>query len=343
MVKGSDSEIKIGIFGTGYWGRLYSRVLSEISGVRIEYVCDTNPKMKDLVPSSTSFYTDPETALDSGSVDAIFVITPADTHKNIIMNALKRNIDTFVEKPIVLSTNDLREILHIKNSDTMLYPGHLYAYNDLVNSFASAIKEIDEQILSVQSLRMSFGPVRNDVGCLWDLLPHDLTIFDILDLGKATSIVCNGYYPLSKSHEDVANCEIHYSSGLIANVNLSWLYPIKVRQTSVVTNSALCFFDETHKDEPVRVFKGEKDIATVANMISYNHTTTNQYLKAVNFSKSEPLKNMVISFISSVRERKFKFANEEIIRAEKIISIIESAKKSMNDDGKEIKITSREV
>lgn len=339
MFVSSENQIKVGIFGTGYWGRLYSRVLSEIDGLGIEYICDTNPQMEKLVPKSASFYTDPEVALDSGTADAIFIITPAHTHKNIIMNALKRNINTFVEKPVVLTSGDFREILHAKNKDTLLYPGHLYAYNSLAKAFISAIKEIKESIISVQSLRMSFGPVRSDVGCLWDLFPHDLTIFDMLGLGKVDSIFCRGQYPLKKLYEDIANCEIHYSSGIVASVSLNWAFPVKVRQTSVVTEKSIAFFDETNHNSPLSVYKGEKDIATNANMISFNNRITSKdYLKAIEFTRSEPLKDMVLSFISSIKERRFQLANEEILRAKRIISIVESAQVSMRDGGIEKKV-----
>ena len=104
-------KVRVGLFGYGYWGRTYHRALTELIGVEISYICDTNSNIRGIIPENTPFFKDPEKALDEGGVDAVFVVTPAGTHKEIVLGALKKGLNSFVEKPALLSSSDLNTVL----------------------------------------------------------------------------------------------------------------------------------------------------------------------------------------------------------------------------------------
>ena len=333
-----QSKARVGLIGYGYWGRNYHRALSELKGVEVTYVCDANSSFRDRVLGNISFFDDPQKAIAEGGVDAIFVITPAETHKEITINALKNGLNLFVEKPALLSSSDLNIVLSQKRRNTLFFPGHIYAYNDMVKSFVKSIKETGEEINSATSLRMALGPVRNDVGCIWDLLPHDLTIFDLLNVGKPVSVSCKAQYPLKLNHEDIAHCNIHYSTNFVASVELNWIFPNKVRKTSVITNKSLYSFDETNKDLPIGFIKFENGIPEGANKVAYSRLTANQYINGIDFPRSEPLKNMIKTFLGAVTSNNQEGDRDEIIRAKMIISTIEAIIKSIHDDGRMVNI-----
>ena len=150
-----NQEVKVGLFGYGYWGRIYHRALSELRGVKISYVCDSNSNVKGSIPEGTKFFKDPENAIDEGGVDAVFVITPAGTHKEIVLRALKKGLNTFVEKPALLSSSDLNTVLSQKPSHALFFPGHIYAYNDIVKSFVKSVIDSRESVNSLTSWRMA--------------------------------------------------------------------------------------------------------------------------------------------------------------------------------------------
>ena len=333
-----NEEVKIGLFGYGYWGRIYHRALTELRGVKISYVCDSNSNIEGIIPGGTSFFTDPEKAIDEGGVDAVFVITPAGTHKEIVLRALKKGLNTFVEKPALLSSSDLNTVLSQKPSNALFFPGHIYAYNDMVKSFVKSVKDSGERLNSLTSSRKALGPIRSDVGCVWDLLPHDLTIFDLLDIGVPVSVACTAHYPLKLGHEDIAHCDIHYTSGLAASVELSWIFPYKFRRSTVITESSIYVFDETNKDLPIGFVRFQNGILEGVNNVAYNMLTTNQYINKISSAKSEPLKNMIRTFIEAVSTGDQREGIVEIQRAKMIISTIEAVLKSILGGGRKTNI-----
>ncbi|MEM0133934.1 MAG: Gfo/Idh/MocA family oxidoreductase [Thermoplasmatales archaeon] len=333
MIKLPNGQINIGLFGFGYWGRIYLRVLSEISNVKVKFVCDTDPSKKSGAPKGLNFFYDPEQAIDNSSIDAAFVVTPPATHKRIASLVLKKGIDVFVEKPATISLRDLDDVVAVKPREVFFYPGHIYAYNDLVKSFTTSILETNENVVSITSSRKAFGPIRNDVGCLWDLYPHDLTIFDLLKVGSPEYVRCIGDDIFNTGREDYAHCHIRYSSGAIASSELSWLYPLKTRQTSVLMDKSIGLFDEMNAEMPISIFRGRTNILQEANRIANGGNTAKNYLKGIKSINGEPLKNMILAFLLSVKERTSEFADAELERSRMIISVLEAASKSMEKDG----------
>jgi predicted dehydrogenase len=331
-------EVKVGIIGFGYWGKTYFRALREIDGVKVSYICDSNEKVRDIIPESISFFNDPQKAIEDGDSDTVFIITPAESHKQIAIEALKNNLNIFVEKPAFLSKSDLNFVMSKKRPDTLLFPGHIYAYNDMVNSLVQELVGTGEAIYSITSTRMALGPIRTDVGCTWDLLPHDLTIIDLLGVGEPVSVSSTAQYPLRLNHEDISNCNIEYSTGLVANVELSWIYPYKVRRTSITTSKSIYFFDETSKEIPLGIVPFKSNISEEINKMAYNRVLGNEYVKKIDFEKTEPLKNMIKTFISAVDSDDRQADRREIMRAKMIISTIEATLDSISKSGKKVNI-----
>ena len=149
---------------------------------------------------------------------------------------------------------------------------------------------------------------------------------------------CTGHYPLKLDHEDIAHCDIHYSSDLVVSVELSWILPYKVRRTSVITDSAIYIFDETNKDLSVGFVKFQKGFLEGTNNIAYNRLSTKEYINKINFVKSEPLKNMIGTFLEAVSFNNTLGDRNEILRAKMVIPTIEAVLMSIREGGRKINI-----
>lgn len=331
-------KVNVGLIGYGYWGRIYHRAISEINGVTVKFICDANSVIRDQLQKGIMFFDDPHKAIDEGGADAIFVITPAETHKDIIMHALKYGVDTFVEKPALLSSSDLDQVLNSRPSGTIFFPGHIYAYNDKVKALIDSVERADNEIISVFSSRKAFGPIRRDVGCIWDLFPHDLTVFDMLEMGDPVSISCKGLFPLGTANEDIAHCDIVYSKGATSSSDLNWIYPYKVREVSVLSSRAIHVFNEMDSIAPIRYLECPKGVGLCANEVAYKRMGVDQYTTKINVQISEPLKNMIISFINAVSGCSNHAFEAEVSRAKNIIPVIEAGIKSMKKDGARVNL-----
>ena len=114
-------------------------------------------------------------------MDAAVICTPAATHLDSPAG-LRAGKHVLVEKPI---TDDVAEADELdrprRGADRSLLRGHTFLYNAGVRK----VKEyIDDgavgDIYYLYARRTNLGPIRADVNALWDLAPHDISIFNYL-------------------------------------------------------------------------------------------------------------------------------------------------------------------
>ena len=83
----------------------------------------------------------------------------------------------------------------------------------------------------LDSVRINLGLVQPDVDVLWDLAPHDLSIFDAIlpDDVQPVSVAAHGSDPVGAGHACVAHLTIRLSNDALAHVHVNWLSPTKIR------------------------------------------------------------------------------------------------------------------
>ena len=105
----------------------------------------------------------------------------------------------------------------------------------------------------VSSSRVNLGLHQRDASVIWDLGPHDFSIL-LHWLGELPQTVrAIGRDSVVPGITDVAFITLTFASGVVANVELSWLAPSKLRRTVVVGSQKMVVYDDGAV-EPVRVF-----------------------------------------------------------------------------------------
>ena len=113
--------------------------------------------------------------------------------------------------------------------------GHTFLYSPPVQAVRELIDagELGE-LYFISSSRVNLGLHQRDVSVIWDLGPHDFSIL-LYWLGTAPTVDPRHRPRLDRPGiADVAFVTMEFESGLIANVELSWLAPSKLRRTVVV-------------------------------------------------------------------------------------------------------------
>src|SRR5262249_59675808 len=101
------------------------------------------------------------------------------------------------------------------------------------------------EIYFISTSRVNLGLHQSDVSVAWDLGPHDFSILRFW-LGQApshASAFARGC--VFDGTPDVAFINFAFPSGTIANVELSWLAPSKLRRTTIVGSRKMVGYDET--------------------------------------------------------------------------------------------------
>ncbi len=89
---------------------------------------------------------------------------------------------------------------------------------------------------------------------LWDLGPHDVSILNYW-LGEVpVQVSGRGRSFHDEALEDVAFLTLEFPSGILAQVQLSWLAPSKLRRTSIVGRQRMVVYDDLEPVEKIKVY-----------------------------------------------------------------------------------------
>jgi predicted dehydrogenase len=200
-------------------------------------------------------YPDLESALDQ--IDAVVIATPPRTHAPLAMLALENNKSVLVEKPLATSSADARRMIEEASARSLvLMVSHTFEYNAAVWKLRELVQSNElGRVYYLDSARLNLGLYQSDVNVIWDLGPHDVSIFNYVLGATPVSVEAWGSKHAHHFLEDVAYLRLLYADpDVTANIRVSWLDPFKVRRTTVVGSSKMAVYDDLSSDEPIRVF-----------------------------------------------------------------------------------------
>lgn len=124
--EGLDVEtIDVGVVGTGAIAqRLHIPAYEDHEKARVAAICDVEAEKAEAVAEQydvPNYYTDYETMLDEGGLDAISVCLPNHLHRDVVVAALERDVAVLCEKPISTSLAEADEMVAAaEDSDAIL-------------------------------------------------------------------------------------------------------------------------------------------------------------------------------------------------------------------------------
>ncbi len=297
----------VGVIGCGYWGVNYLRVLGELENVGLLLACDQDPVRLKAVGDRFRHITltsDLAEVLASPSIDAVVICTPATTHYEVARRCLEAGKHLLVEKPITTRSEEAEALLELADElDLTVAVGHTFLYNPGVQKVKGYMDNGDlGSIYYMYSRRTNLGPIRDDVNALWDLAPHDISIFNYLLETPPDWVSAVGRTVLRDANEDFGFVSIGYESGVVAHIHVSWADPNKVREVVVVGSEQRVVFDDIKTSEQVRVYeKGvTPQLSEVSTYGEFRFSIRDGDIISPTVEISEPLKNQCCDFLESV-------------------------------------------
>jgi predicted dehydrogenase len=99
---------------------------------------------------------------------------------------------------------------------------------------------------------------------------------------------------------DVAFINLHFPSGTIAHVEISWLAPSKLRRTAIVGSRKMVVYDDT-SNEPVRIFDSGVQLRDPETFGEYQLTYRTGEIVSPRVDVVEPLALELEDFCASIR------------------------------------------
>jgi predicted dehydrogenase len=164
--------MRIGLIGCGSWGRLILRDLVSCGAeVHVATRCDASHQ-RALAAGAASIRADIDAI---GSMDGFIVATPTVTHAAVIEALLPTGRPIFVEKPMTADVASARRLAAAAGD--RLFVMDKWRYHPGIEAMRSEIAAGRAgEVLAIQTVRLGWGNPHTDVGALWILAPHDLSI-----------------------------------------------------------------------------------------------------------------------------------------------------------------------
>ena len=333
----------IAVVGAGYWGPNLVRNFQGSPDWRLRWLCDLDEARAEQVlgPYSTVRATgDLTEVLADPAVDAVAVATPAGTHLEVALAALRAGKHVLVEKPLAATAAEGRVLCAEADARGLtLMCDHTYCYTPA----AIAIRELIHSgglgdIQFVDSVRINLGLVQRDIDVLWDLAPHDLSILDFILPAEVFPVAVSAQAadPIGAGQACVAYLTVRLSSGAIAHGHVNWLSPTKVRTTMVGGSKRTLLWDDLNPSQRVTVFDRGVDLSRVDEigadqrreaLVSYRSGD----MVAPALSEREALCGVAEEFAASIRERRAPLTDGWA--GLRVLEILEAASRSLAERG----------
>ena len=231
-------RLSVGLIGLGRLGRVYARDLAgRIPETRLVAISDPVKSLAEEIAAEFDVpraYSDPAALIADGSVDAVVIVSPTHTHREIVVAAADRRKPTFCEKPPALSLPEVAAMqAAITRSGMFFQMGFMRRFDA---GYAAAKRHVDTgrigtPLVFKSTSRDPFRPSleyanpKSSGGMLIDMGIHD---FDLARwfMGGVQSVSVIGAtiaYPELASVGDIDNAvaSLTFTSGKIGVVDLS--------------------------------------------------------------------------------------------------------------------------
>lgn len=330
---------RVGIVGLGYWGPNLVRCFSEMEDCKLTTVCDQSYdqllRIKDRFPNVYPIENFDD-LLDRDLVDAVVIATPTTTHYAMAKKALEHDLHVFVEKPLAENSQQCKELIELANErNRVLFVGHVFLHASPVIQLRDIVQSGElGKINYISSRRLNLGPVRKDVGSLYDLAPHDISMILYLLGEQPTTVACSGFDRIKPGIHDVCNLTMKFSDNRMGMVHVSWLDPRKERVLTVVGDKKMAVYDDLDQ-EKIKIFdKGIDGPGRSADFaefqISYRYGGS--YCPFV--QEREPLKAECMEFVRCIRDGDVPLTDG--VNGLQVVEVLEAAQTSIGLGGQPI-------
>jgi predicted dehydrogenase len=335
---GDEQGVRVGLVGLGYWGPNLLRVLADLQDVTVAWICDLDADRLDRFGRRhpTVKRTEKvEDILEDDTINAVLIATPVFTHYPLVMRSLAAGKHTFVEKPLAPSSGEADELLALAASrDLALMCGHTFIYSPPVQAVKRVLScgELGE-VFFISSSRVNLGLHQRDVSVIWDLGPHDFSILLYWLEEMPISVRATGRDSVVKGIIDVAFITLEFPSGIVANVELSWLAPSKLRRTVIVGSQKMVVYDDGTV-EPLRLYDHGVVYEDPETFGEYHLSYRTGDILSPKVESHEPLAAEIADFVDAARHNRPLHSHASLAR--NVVRIAEAAEHSVKNGGSEV-------
>ena len=337
--------VRIGIIGCGHWGPNHIRVFDQLKASCSFMCADLDQSrlasIKEMFPDiqTTDDYRE---ILSNADIDAVCIAAPTNMHYVLSKEALKAGKHVLCEKPLSLEAQECDELAALARAQgKVLLVGHIFVFNRGIRKLKELIDSGElGQVYYAHAIRTNLGPFRYDVNALWDLAPHDISIFNYLFESCPQNVSARGQRYLGDRLEDVAFATMEYPGKIIANVHVSWLDPKKIRQITIVGDQKMAVWDDLDQLGPIKIY--DKHVERTATYYeSYGEfqlLSREGSITIPNIGFGEPLKTQDQFFLDCIAGRETP-DRADAVKGADVVRVLTAIQRSMDQQGNLVEVS----
>jgi predicted dehydrogenase len=344
--------ITVGVIGCGYWGPNLIRNFVENEASRLAWVCDTDERRLAEIarryPSARAA-TDYRQLLADPALDAVVIVTPANTHYPFAKEALAAGKHVLVEKPLTKCAREAEELIRLaRERGLTLMVDHTFVYTGAVRKIKEIVAggELGE-LLYFDSTRINLGLFQDDINVVWDLAPHDLSVMDYLLDRAPVGVTATGSCHVKPGIENIAYVMLLFDDQFIAHFHFNWLSPVKIRRTLIAGSRKMIVYDDIEPIEKVRVYDkgvtttngagvgvgaGDEKEEAYRTLVSYR--TGDVWVP--NLDGTEALRHVCSEFLDAITEKRAPLTDGAA--GLRVVRLLEAAQESISEGGRLVRL-----
>ena len=314
------AKVKVAVLGTGSLGQHHVRIYSELHRagvVELTGVFDSHPETARKIAEKNQTHVFSSIAEAAKHSEALNIVTPTTTHFEIAQELLKEGKHVLVEKPMTDDSAQAAQLIELaQQKNCVLQVGHVERFNPVFTYLETAASEPR----FIECHRLSPFPARStDIGVVLDLMIHDLDVVLAFVKSPVTSVDAVGIPVLSKS-ADVANARLRFANGCVANLNVSRVYPERMRKIRVFSGPTHpCYITLDYRAQEGFIYRIARDdeaetpfikkILAAKLGMGKDSAIVSEFAgrkivrEPVPIAKDEPLKLELQHFVACIREQ----------------------------------------
>ena len=304
----SFEPVQVLVVGVGHLGKQHARIYSELEGVDLVGVVDTDAEKAREIGDHLGVPHFCEITPDlSGRIHAASVVTPTPAHFAVASQLVEAGISVLVEKPMTSSLDEARQLIDLaQKPEVTLQVGHIERFNPVILAAEPYIQ--NPVFLECDRIHpFSFRSAETSV--VLDLMIHDID--NVLNIIKqpVEHLDAVGAQVLSQT-EDLSYARITFANGCTAVVKSSRVAIQKSRKMRIFCTDAYLSLDFVAKTGMRLSLKEgfDRDAIDFQKMATLEeaqgaYPLFTQYfdIEQLNVANEEPLRAELEAFLLAVR------------------------------------------
>lgn len=289
-------SLRTAVIGVGHLGKQHARVHSLLRDeglIDFVSVCDCNEQTATNIASERSVNWCADWRELIGSIDAVSLAVPTESHSEIACGLLEAGVNVLVEKPIARTLAEADAMIAAaEKSGAVLQVGHLERFNPALVALRPHVRNP----VYFEIHRVGEFTARSlDIDVVLDLMIHDLDIVQWLvgEQVEVTDLHAVGI-PILTPKVDAANARIEFATGAVANITASRVGTEKIRKMR---------FFQPHDYVAIDYSTKRASISSLAPPAA-DGGWPGVHVKNLDVIDVEPLRAEISSFIESIQEGK---------------------------------------